>query len=98
MSAKSARSVRVALSASIAFGAVALVLGGCGQIRHDSVHAPSLRGNLTPELATTGQRPDDVDNALAIMKNANWRMFGEDLGSVWYTDRPSRLHYGVSPR
>lgn len=84
---------------ALTLATAALTMGACsGNIRHDRVHSPSLRSNLTPELMTSAQRADDVDNALAIMADTNGRLFNEDLGSVWYTDRPSRLHRGPSPR
>ncbi len=76
--------------------AAALVLAtglvtGCGR-------SATLRSNPTPELVTLYQRPVDVDNAMAIMSDENWRMFTQDLGRVFYTDRPSRLTREQVPR
>lgn len=57
-----------------------------------------LRSNATPELMTLYQRQVDVDNSLAVMSNENWRMFVQDMGRAWYTDRPSRLTPEPVPR
>jgi hypothetical protein len=64
-------------------------LAGCGTnpLSRDSM----IRYNPTPELDTLYQRPVDVANALTIMSNENGRMFWQDMGRFWYTDRPSRL-------
>ena len=85
-------------AAILALGAGVVVLGGCGNIRHDTVHAPTLRSNLTPELANVAQRSDDISNALAISNDTNLRQMVNDLGSVWYADRPTRLQRGPAPR
>ena len=50
-----------------------------------------VRYDLSPELDTLYQRPDDVANSLALMHDENWRMFWEDMGRFWYVDHPSRL-------
>lgn len=55
-----------------------------------SRHA-AIRNSPTPELDTLYQRPVDMANAWTIMDDENWRMFNQDLGRVFYTDRPSRL-------
>jgi len=57
-----------------------------------------LRSNPTPELQTLYQRQVDVDNALTVMSDENWRMFNQDLGRVFYTNRPSRLTPEPVPR
>ncbi len=67
-----------------------LLLGGCAGNSLDA-RTSAIRSNLTPELRTLYQRPADVDNALAITFNENWRMFHQDMGRFFYTDRPSRL-------
>lgn len=68
---------------------LAACLAGCGTnpFSRDAM----IRFNPTPELDTLYQRPVDVANAWAIMDDENWRMFNQDLGRAWYTDRPSRL-------
>jgi hypothetical protein len=55
-----------------------------------SRHA-AIRYSPTPELDTLYQRPADMSNAWTIMDDENWRMFTQDLGRAFYTDRPSRL-------
>ncbi len=47
--------------------------------------------NATPSMATLSQTFTDVNVDLAMVDNQNNRMFEEDLGRVWYTNRPSRL-------
>lgn len=72
-------------------GAASLV--GCTTASSSANHAQaeSLRADLTPELDTLYQRPDDMSNAMTIMADENGRMFWQDMGRVFYTDRPSRL-------
>ena len=55
-----------------------------------SRHA-AIRNSPTPELETLYQRSVDISNAWTIMDDENWRMFTQDLGRAFYTDRPSRL-------
>lgn len=50
-----------------------------------------IRADPTPEMQTLYQRQVDVENSLAIWSDENWRMFNQDLGRAFYTDRPSRL-------
>ena len=47
--------------------------------------------DVTPEMSTLSQTYNDVDIDLAMVDNQNNRMFEDDLGRVWYTNRPSRL-------
>ena len=64
--------------------ATLILLAGCTRNRvglHD----------VTPEMSTLSQTYTDVDVDLAMVDNQNNRMFEEDLGRVWYTNRPSRL-------
>lgn len=68
------------------------LLGLCGCAGNSlDARAAAIRSNLTPEMQTLYQRPADVDNAIAITFNENWRMFNQDLGRFFYWDRPSRL-------
>jgi hypothetical protein len=73
--------------------AAAATLVGCTTAgsRADYAQAERIRADLTPELDTLYQRPDDMSNAMTIMADENGRMFWQDLGRVFYTDRPSRL-------
>ncbi len=71
----------------------AAALAGCTTATSQADHnqAEQIRADLTPELDTLYQRPDDVYNSLTIMADENGRMFWQDLGRAFYTDRPSRL-------
>lgn len=74
------------LIASCLLAATALTLGACETSRYQAV-----KDDPTPNLDTLYQRPQDVDNALVVMWDENWRMFTQDLGRAFYVDRPSRL-------
>jgi hypothetical protein len=50
-----------------------------------------VRSDPSPDLDTLHQRPADVDNAMVVTFDENGRMFWEDMGRLWLTDRPSRL-------
>lgn len=78
----------VALTLLLGAGAVSQ-LGGCylaGTNRWDSI-----RSNPSPNIRTLSQRPEDVSNAMTVTFDEDFRMFNEDLGRAFYTDRPSRL-------
>ena len=47
--------------------------------------------NITPSMDTLAQTYTDTDVDLSVTDNKNLRMAQEDLGRVWYTNRPSRL-------
>ncbi|GIK18735.1 MAG: hypothetical protein DYG93_09715 [Leptolyngbya sp. PLA2] len=81
------------LFAVSAAGLCAATLMACssGPSTPSSRYAAKIRANPMPELVTLYQRQVDVDNTLAVMANENERMFMQDLGRVFYTDRPSRL-------
>lgn len=61
-------------------------LAGCESSRYQQV-----KDDATPNLDTLHQRPEDIDNRIVVNFDENGRMFWQDLGRVWYTDRPSRL-------
>ncbi|HZW08955.1 MAG TPA: hypothetical protein VFF69_03550 [Phycisphaerales bacterium] len=73
--------------------AAAGALAGCSTATSQADHAQAeqIRADLTPELDTLYQRPDDIYNSMTIMADENGRMFMQDLGRAFYTDRPSRL-------
>ena len=75
---------------AVVTGSLLLVglLGGCAQ---DDVSFRSIRFNLSPELASTADRPDDIERHLAVMSDLNMRSFWDDVQRVWYVDHPSRL-------
>jgi len=49
------------------------------------------RANPTPELDTLSQRRDDMDNRMTVTNDSNLRMLNEDLGRMFFLDRPSTL-------
>ncbi len=71
----------------------AALLGGCTRSRD-----AQIRSDLTPELVTLHERQVDSDNAGALTFDENGRMFMEDLGRAFYTNRPSRLTPEPTPR
>ena len=76
---------------------MALMLAACSGNSAGEKHARSLHGNLTPELLTLTERPIDVQNRMWLTHNTNSRMFWEDMGRVFYTNRPSRLTFEPVP-
>jgi hypothetical protein len=42
-------------------------------------------------LQSQAERPSDIDRNLAVNFDTNGRMIWNDLGRVFYTDRPSML-------
>jgi hypothetical protein len=77
--------------------AVAALAGLVGCSSTESQY-DSIRADLTPELETLHERQSDMDNSWTIMMDENGRMFMEDLGRVFYTNRPSRLTPEPLPR
>jgi hypothetical protein len=57
----------------------------------DPTSTKAILSDLSPELQTTTERPVDVDRNVATTFDQNGRMFWDDLGRVWMTDRPSIL-------
>jgi hypothetical protein len=80
----SATSRRLIVAAVLASGLAGVA--GCASSQYDQVKA-----DPTPNLDTLYQRPEDVDNAMVVTFDENERMFWQDLGRFWLTDRPSRL-------
>ncbi len=82
--------------ATFSLTAAALLMSsmiGCqpSQIGPNDVTFNSVKGNLTPELVTLSDSQNDVDRDIAVNFNQNLRMFWDDMGYVWMTDRPSSL-------
>jgi len=50
-----------------------------------------FRANPTPELVTMSQRPDDVRNMNALIRNESRRMLQRDWIYLWHMNRPTRL-------
>ena len=63
-------------------------LAGC---ESQATSFSSISGNLTPNLASTIERPIDMDRNRALTVNMDWRSAVDDVGRVLYTDHPSRL-------
>ena len=63
-------------------------LSGCGT--GDS-RLDEVRADPSPNIDTLYQRPEDIDNTMTVTFDENFRMFWQDLGRVWMTDRPTRL-------
>ncbi|HNB59672.1 MAG TPA: hypothetical protein PL072_06145 [Phycisphaerales bacterium] len=51
----------------------------------------AVKADPTPNLDTLYQRPADIDNSVVLTNDENARMFIQDLGRAFYTDRPTRL-------
>jgi len=61
---------------------------GCSS---DRDRLSEFRSNPTPELVTMTQRPDDVRNVNALIRNESKRMLVRDWRYMWMMDRPTRL-------
>lgn len=83
-------------SALVLTALVGAVLAGCASGAHHNHHR--IQSNLTPELDTLYQRRVDMDNRMVLTFDENLRMFNQDMGRFWYTDRPSRLTREPVPR
>lgn len=74
--------------AGACLGVLALV--GCGS-NPENVSYEAITSNLTPALQSSTERPVDIHSNLAVMQDTNWRMFWDDMGRAFYTDRASNL-------
>lgn len=72
----------------VLLAASAAAASGCNS---QSSRLAAYRANPTPELDTTSQRRHDMDNRMTVTNDTNLRMFNEDLGRMFFLDRPSRL-------
>jgi hypothetical protein len=78
--------IRLTLAAVALLGAGALCgCTGSGARASNDPETQQIRRNPTPELTTLYQSDDDIQN------NENKRMLNQDLGRVFFFDRPSRL-------
>lgn len=87
MSPNARNNTRLFLASALIAGVA--ISSGCSSSKDKRV--VKLRQDPTPEMSTLYQRKDDVNNALAIYFNEMDRMFWQDMGRAFYTDRPSRL-------
>ncbi|MCA9312613.1 MAG: hypothetical protein KDA21_15470 [Phycisphaerales bacterium] len=76
---------RKTLTVALLAGGV-LALAGC-----NSGTTGKIYSDPTPALDTTSQTDYEIKNQLVIHRDTNLRMFWEDIGRMWMTDRPSRL-------
>jgi len=81
-----------ALRCTLAVTLIAGVLGGCGGSA-TSTKPSAVRGNLTPNMSSLNQRPQDVDNMVALTFNTQKRERRADWYRLALLDRPSRLSY-----
>jgi hypothetical protein len=75
---------------TVVVAAVALTTG-CASDNAGATSYSAISGNLTPELMTPAERPIDVDAHIALTRDVNGRLFWQDLGRMFYTDRESWL-------
>ena len=85
---------RASRTVSLALVAAAALAGCADPFTRDG----GIRMSPSPEADTLYQRDVDVANAFTVMEDENWRMFNQDLGRAFYTDRPSRLTREPIPR
>jgi hypothetical protein len=83
------RNLRLASLVPVALAVLALA--GCGT---NEGRTTSYRLNPTPDVDTLSQSHEEIENAVTISYDYNFRQLNSDLGRVFMTDRPSRL----SPR
>lgn len=86
---------RSRLMCALALVTLAGGLTGCGS---GDERLDAVRDDPSPNLDTLHQRPADIDNAVTLTFDENWRMFTQDLGRAFYWDRPSRLTREPVPR
>ena len=84
----SSRRLTVATSVLATCAAGAALLGGCS---HKNTSTFAIRSHPSPNSMTLHERPADIANTLAFTRDTNLRMMMQDLGRVFYTDRPSML-------
>lgn len=85
-----ANSRKLKITTLALFGVAALVagMGGCAS---ETTRDAQIRADVSPELETLHERQVDMDNAGALMADENGRMFMQDLGRFWLTNRSSHL-------
>jgi hypothetical protein len=55
----------------------------------------SIRWDPSPAMHTLAERDSDRLNNYARAKDTNLRAISEDIDSIFFLDKPSRLHSGV---
>jgi len=82
------RIIRITLCALPLVMAVGCSSGG-------SAHA--FRMDPTPQLDARGETYNDIQNQIANSRDTNFRSLNNDIGRLWFTNRPSRLATGPKP-
>lgn len=59
--------------------------------------AAQYRADLTPRLDARGETRSETANTVAYTTDTNFRNLNNDLGRMWFSDRPSRLTNGPKP-
>ncbi len=82
----------IAIAASIATAATLVGCSTTPELTGEQARIyEDMKSNPTPSTITLTQRQADVANAMVFTKDVNYRIFMEDLGTLFLTDRPSRL-------
>ncbi len=77
--------------AALLLASAAAVFGACAHEDYSYTAAKEIQDNATPNLDTLSQRRIDIDNTIAVTFDTNGRLLNEDLGRMFFFDRPSRL-------
>ena len=78
---------------ALAVGATsAIFLTGCA-----SNSVQSFRNNPTLRMDARGETHDEIENQVAVTTDSNFRAINNDLGRMFFSDRPSRLTPGPKP-
>jgi len=79
---------RITTAAAATLTASSALLTGCSS---SATSIEAIRLRPSPNSATLYERPADIANTLAFTRDTNLRMMLQDLGRVFYVDRPSML-------
>ncbi|MBL4808857.1 MAG: hypothetical protein JKY43_02210 [Phycisphaerales bacterium] len=86
-------------AATILLSAALLTLSACTSSSSPK-HAGninSIRTNPSPAMQTLARRASDRTNTHAYVIDTNMRSLRNDIDSVFFLDRPSRLHHNIKP-
>lgn len=92
---KTTRNTRRLTTAAALFVLPAVLVGCSSSGPRHAGDIDSIRWDPTPAMHTLAERDSDRLNNYARTKDNNLRAFSEDLDSMFFLDRPSRLHSGV---
>ena len=91
---KTQRHTRRLLTAATLF-VLPAVLVGCSSGPEHAGDLDAIRWNPSPAMHTLSQRSVDRFNDHAHSRDTNLRALSSDIDSIFFLDRPSRLHHGV---